>query len=215
MLNNKGYVFTPLILLFFILITITVFSFKQSLINSVNEASELQGIMDNYYYNYSKEVLTLINNFKERAYTNLSNSLQVPLFNSSVNGLIISDNSLVPLLVPLKEYKGKVNLTFKEQFVNVTINYPVASLLNAEAYFSTNSIQQCLTLKECMNNREVFDTILLECLYSYSPGGFNIRNLTVPELAGGVIYVNLSFYSNGMTLIHPFILKNNPFLFNC
>lgn len=214
MLNNKGYVFAPMMLLLLIILVIVIYSFRGSFLNSVNQASSLQGVMDNYYYNYSKELIVFINNFKVVSYNNLSNSLLVPFFNSSVNGVIISDSSVIPLLVPFKEFTGDVNVSFNSSFVNVAINYPIASLLTAENSFSVYSVQDCLNAHYCSSNR-AFDSILMDCLSINTPGGFNIKNLTVPQLIGNVINVNLSFYSNGMTLVYPFILGSNPYSFNC
>ena len=99
MINNKGYVFVPLLLLLLIIVTLTVFLFKQGLLNSVNHASSIQGTMDGFYYNYSKEVMLLVDNFKSIAYGNLSNTSLVDVFNASVGGIVISNNPVLPLTI--------------------------------------------------------------------------------------------------------------------
>ncbi len=74
MLNNKGYVFLPVIILFIMLIAVSSFSFKEGITNSINKGSVIEGMMDKCYYNYTKFLISYIDNKKELTYCNLSKS---------------------------------------------------------------------------------------------------------------------------------------------
>ncbi len=214
MINNKGYVFTPVIMLIIIFIALTVFSLKKTMDDSVNQAGLIMGLMDKINYNYTKQVINLIDDFKLLAYENLSNSSLVDSFNNSKGGIITTDNPSFELLIPARTFNENiVNITYKSRIENVTIEYPISSLIKAKEEFNEEEIQTCLNNNECSSKREQYDILLKNCLDNISKNSFLLRNSTIPLLIGNSIIVNLEFYNKGMTLLFPF--KLGTFNFNC
>ena len=170
MLNNKGYVFVSVAVLFIILIAVVSFSFKEKVLNEVNRGSVIEGMMDKCYYNYSKYVINLVDNFKETAYGNLSHYALVSSYNSSLGGTITTDYPLLNITVPQFDcFNGDVNMTFPSKKKDVAINYPIESLLEAVSLFKEEDVEkvgQAIaaaggTLEILINNITKFWSIIL------------------------------------------------------
>ncbi|MBD3312352.1 hypothetical protein GF352_02775 [archaeon] len=213
MINNKGYVFLPLILFFLLITTLTIVFFKQELSGSVNQALVIQGLMDRAYYNYSKRVITVVNDFKQLAYANLSNSSLVASFNESVGGVIVDNDPSLPFLVSEVSCSGEdVNTTFPLTQVFINISYPISDLLTASESFNPIVIQQCLDDNDCSDNREHFNQILIGCI-NWTLNGFDLRNSTVPLLVGDQVHVGLELVGGSVPFLFPF--KLGRFSFTC
>ena len=213
MVNNKGYVFTSVILMLFILITLSIVLFKDKLSSSVNQASFVQGVMDNIDYNYTSLIIQHVTDFKANIYGNLSNSSLIQEYNASLDGILLSNNPQVPLLIEKVVYtRGIVNVTYPLKIVQVGVDYPVTDLLIAESAFNPQVIQECLDAAQCSNNKEQFDSLLVQCFPVIN--GFIVGNYSVPQLFGSDLYVDLILFRDKMTLLYPFQLRN-PFIFSC
>ncbi|HLE06011.1 MAG TPA: hypothetical protein VI790_01550 [Candidatus Nanoarchaeia archaeon] len=213
-MNNKCYVFTPLLVLLFIFITIVVVSIKQGLISSVNQLVIVDGFMDKSYYNHSKLIINEANSLKTLVYSNISDLSLIDTLNDSLGGLLISDDLLVPLSVPALFYhSGFVNVSYTACSVNVSVSYPLTGLLSAYNSLDLSFIQGCLNTKGCSSNRGLFSSILIECLNDYSAGGFGLFNSSIPLLVGSSISVDLVFSNSGITSIYPFSIGS--FVFSC
>jgi len=213
-INNKGYVFTPMLLLFLVVISLTVVLFKQGLTGSVNEASQLQGVMDNVFYNYTKHSISSFNQFKLLVYGNMSNSSLVSDFNDSTGGYLNQNNPIVPLTLETRFYqKRDINISYPETAINVTFNYPLSDLLVVEDSFNPVVIQQCIDSNDCSSNRGSFDVIFSSCLEAIEINGFDVVNSSVPLLIGDTIYSGIAFLRNETTFLFPFDL--GTFLFSC
>ncbi len=212
MLNNKGYVFVSVAVLFIVLIAVVSFSFKEKVLNEVNRGSVIEGMMDKCYYNYSKYVINLVDNFKETAYGNLSHYALVSSYNSSLGGTITTDYPLLNITVPQFDcFNGDVNMTFPSKKKDVAINYPIESLLEAVSLFKEEDVESCIKEGNCNNSN--LEYLLMNCIKDKEYGKFLLRNCSIPVQQGNVIYVNLCLYNDNMTLLYPFNM--GLFSFSC
>jgi len=213
-MNNKCYVFAPLLVLLFVLITLVVVSIKQGLASSVNQLVLVEGFMDKSYYNHSKMLINEANKLKILFYGNFSDLSLLNRFNESLGGLLVGDNMLVPLLVPVSCYSSSfANVSYNSRSVNISVSYPLVSLLSAYNALDLSVVQACLDTQSCSSNRELFSSILVHCLNSYPVSGFSLINNSIPSLVGSSINVDLAFLCSGITLIYPFCIGS--FVFNC
>jgi len=212
--NNKGYVFTPIVLFFLILVVLMVYLFRQGMISSVQQSSRIQGVIDKAYYNYEKEVSILVNDFKLIAYGNLSDSVLISSFNDSLGGILLSNNPVVPLNVQgTSVFSDLANVSYNSTTINVSLNYPVSDLINANSSFNPLFIQQCLDNNDCEGSREQYDSVFSSCIKGFVVSNFNLTNNSVPLLVGSVISVDLILTNNETTLLFPF--KLGKFFFDC
>jgi hypothetical protein len=212
--NNKGYVFTPLMLVLLIVITIVIVSFKQTINSSNNELLINTGLMDNILNNHSKTNALLVDGFKEQAYSNISNYSTISLFNQSIGGLLNSNNPVISFYLSKQEYSlSQVNMTFPAQELNISLNYPLSDIILAADSFNQQLIQQCLYENNCSVNRAVAGSLLVNCLSSIKLADFNIRNQSVPLLLGSDLYADLALFNEGMTLLYPYFF--GCFVFSC
>lgn len=213
-MNNKCYVFAPLLVLLFVLITLVVVSIKQGLASSVNQLVLVEGFMDKSYYNHSKMLFNEANKLKILFYGNISDLSLLNRFNESLGGVLIGDNLLVPLLVPVSYYSSSfANVSYNACSVNISVNYPLLGLLSAYDALDLSVVQGCLDSQSCDSNRELFSSILVYCLRSCSVRGFSLINNSIPYLVGSSIIVDLAFLGEGMASIYPFCIGS--FVFNC
>ena len=207
MLNNKGYGFTLIILFSIIVITLAVFLFKLKIYRILSQDFYIYGEIKKCYHEYYKYVFQRQNWEKQIIYSNISNYSLVSQFNDSIGGIITSNYFKVPFYID--DYfcrKDKVNISFKGEWTNLSINYPISDLLNAEEKFDPARVQGCI--KNCDYTN--YDTLVVSCLYEID--GYKLVNTSFPVLVGNRIYVDLALQKDGTTLLYPFYLGTYEFL---
>ena len=183
MVNNKGYVFMPLILILFILISLAVVVFNHKLIDSVNQASHVQEVIDSIKYNYTKYVMNLTELSKLSIYQNISNSS------------LIADTSML-LYIKEKHYsRGVVNVSFPAFTINISVSYPLSDLLTAKEQFNS-TIQSCLDANNCS----------FQCFNK----GINGFSINYSSIIGLNVY-DVVLFNDKMTLLYPYWLGNYNF----